>query len=76
MTITLATQKQELEKFFKSRTNQWVTLPEILRLGIAQYTARIHDLRSSGMRIENRTYKTGGTRCSEYKYIPQEEKQI
>ncbi len=72
MTITLTTQKQELEKMFTSRPGQWITLPEILRLGIAQYNARILDLRRSGMNIQNRTYKIGGTRCSEYKYTSEQ----
>jgi hypothetical protein len=32
----------------------WVPLPQILALGVAQYGARIHELRALGFRIENR----------------------
>lgn len=33
----------------------WVPLPEILALGIAQYNARIFELRALGFNIENRS---------------------
>jgi hypothetical protein len=32
----------------------WVSLPEILQLGIAQYNSRFFELRRLGFRIENR----------------------
>jgi hypothetical protein len=32
----------------------WIGLPEILKLGIAQYSARIHELRRLGFIIENK----------------------
>jgi hypothetical protein len=34
---------------------EWVSLFEILATGAAQYSARIHELRKAGHRIENRT---------------------
>jgi Helix-turn-helix domain len=38
----------------------WVPLPEILELGVAQYSARIHELRALGFRIENRRERIDG----------------
>lgn len=40
----------------------WVPLPEILALGIAQYGARILELRRLGFTIENRTERIPGAR--------------
>lgn len=40
----------------------WVPLPEILALGIAQYGARILELRRLGFTIENRTERVAGAR--------------
>jgi Helix-turn-helix domain len=40
---------------------EWVPLPEILGLGIAQYSARIFELRRAGFRIENRTERDPST---------------
>ena len=37
-----------------------VELPEILALGIAQYNARIYELRKLGFRITNRTERIAG----------------
>ena len=37
-----------------------VALPEILELGIAQYSARIHELRKMGCQIENRIQRVDG----------------
>jgi hypothetical protein len=35
--------------------SSWVSLPEILALGIAQYNARIFELRRLGFAVENKT---------------------
>jgi hypothetical protein len=40
----------------------WVPLPEILKLGVAQYNARILELRRLGFTIENRTERVAGAR--------------
>jgi hypothetical protein len=40
----------------------WVPLPAILALGIAQYGARILELRRRGFVIENRTERITGAR--------------
>ena len=65
------TQKEKLGEFFKSRPKTWIPLPAILSLGIAQYNARIHELRiEDGMNIENRVVIVGGERHSSFMYIP------
>jgi hypothetical protein len=40
----------------------WVPLPQILALGIAQYGARIHELRKLNFQIENRQENRDGKR--------------
>lgn len=42
----------------------WVPLPQILALGIAQYNARILELRRLSFNIENRTERVNGARHS------------
>src|SRR5438874_2056209 len=44
----------------------WVSLPEILALGIAQYNARVFELRGLGLKIENRRRQ----HCSEFRLVP------
>jgi hypothetical protein len=40
----------------------WVPLPEILKLGVAQYGARIFELRRLGFIIENKSERVAGAR--------------
>ena len=47
-----------------ARGVEWVPLPDILALGIAQYNARIHYLRRAGHDIENRIETVDGIRQS------------
>jgi Helix-turn-helix domain len=47
----------------------WVPLPEILALGIAQYNARIFELRRLGFSIENRTEEIDGVRHSWFRLV-------
>jgi hypothetical protein len=47
-------QRDRLFTLLKDRAPNWASLPEILALGIAQYNARIYELRHLGHRIENR----------------------
>lgn len=54
------TQRDRLLRYFKERRGEWIPLPEILALGIAQYSARIFELRRDGFRIENRTEHRDG----------------
>lgn len=69
-------QKDRLLSFFKERPNVWIALPEILTLGIAQYNARIYDLRNEGITIENRWEIIEGVKHSWFRYIPAPEKQL
>lgn len=48
----------------------WVPLPAILALGIAQYGARIHELRRLHFQIENRVIRGGdGVRRSWFRLV-------
>ncbi len=47
-------QRDRLLALLKSRAPAWVPLPDILALGIAQYNARIFELRGLGHRIESK----------------------
>jgi hypothetical protein len=47
-------QSQRILELLRSHAGDWVPLPEILELHIAQYSARIHELRLRGHKIESR----------------------
>lgn len=49
-----SSQRDRLLALLESRLREWVPLPRILDLGIAQYNARIYELRRLGHRIENK----------------------
>lgn len=65
-----ATQCGRILRLLQSRCGQFVPLPEILALGIAQYNARIHSLRRAGYAIENKTEAAGGQRHSWFRLLP------
>ena len=65
-------QIDELRLFFKERPNEWIPLNEIIRLGLAQYNARIFELRGEGMKIEQKSEMSSGRRYSYYKYVKYE----
>lgn len=67
------TQRSRLRLLFKSRPNAWISLREILDLRMAQFGARILELRREGMHIENKVKVINGQHHSCYKYIPCEE---
>jgi hypothetical protein len=50
-------------------SNEWVTLPVILSLGIAQYNARIYELRRAGHKIESRTERVRGQVRSYFRLV-------
>jgi hypothetical protein len=52
---TRNTQRGDILRLLIEAKGGWVPLPEILALGIAQYNARIFELRGLGFNIENRT---------------------
>jgi hypothetical protein len=49
-----SSQRNRLLALLESRLCEWVPLPHILNLGIAQYNARIYELRRLGHRIESK----------------------
>jgi hypothetical protein len=56
-----------LEMFRKAReAGKAVELPEIMRAGIAQFTARIFELRERGFQIENEMERRDGQMKSRY----------
>lgn len=65
-------QIDELRLFFKERPNEWIPLNVIMRLGIAQYNARIYELRAEGMKIEQKSEMVEGRRHSYYRYVKYE----
>lgn len=60
-----ATQQERLLALLTGR--DWVPLPEILALGIAQFGARIKELRAAGHPIVNRRESCGGVVHSWYR---------
>ena len=65
-----ANQKERIRDMFLKRPNEWVSLLEILGLYIAQYNARIYELRRDGMNIENKIQVIDGSRNTWFRYIP------
>ena len=69
-------QRKEILDLLQSRKNEWVTLPEILKLGIAQYNARVYELRHEGYKIENKTIEvTKGERHTAFRLVVEEKPQ-
>lgn len=68
------TQAERLAALFRANPNEWIPLPRILGLGIAQYNSRIWYLRRKGMQIENRTQYERDIKHSWYKYMPPDPK--
>ena len=57
-------QHKKLMDLFRANPGQWISLTEILATGVAQYNARILELRSGGENIENKTAWVGRQRHS------------
>ena len=57
-------QRQRILTLLRAARGRWVPLPEILALGVAQYGARIWELRRAGFNVENRCEHVGHTRHS------------
>lgn len=55
------TQSAAILRLLVEARGSWVSLPEVMALGIAQYNARIFELRRLGFTIENRTETDPGT---------------
>ena len=67
--LRLTPQQRKIADFILERPNQWIPLPEILALGIAQYSARILEDRRKGLVIENRTAWVGSKRHSWFRIV-------
>jgi hypothetical protein len=67
------TQRQKLLDLLESKKGEEVSLLEIMALGIAQYNARIYDLRRLGHNIMNRTKEVNGEKHSWFCLIPKYE---
>jgi hypothetical protein len=63
-------QREQILRLLIDRRGEWVPLPDILRLGIAQYNARILELRALSFNIENDTFWCDGKKLSRYRLIP------
>jgi|HubBroStandDraft_4_1064222.scaffolds.fasta_scaffold557357_1 hypothetical protein len=56
--------REKILELFAARPNEWIPLPTILRLGVAQYNSRILELRRAGYIIDNKTEYTEGVKHS------------
>ena len=65
------TQRDRIRKLFTDNPYRWIALPEILYMGIAQYNARIHELRHDGMNIKNKWKIVDGVKHSSFMYVPE-----
>ena len=61
------TQADRVLALLRSAEGAWVPLPELLALGIAQYNARIFDLRRAGHDIECKQVQQGRTKHTFYR---------
>ncbi len=66
-------QGDRLLELFEQFKGQWIPLPSILKLGIAQYNTRILELRRKGHVIENRTNWEGHVKHSWFRYTGKRE---
>ena len=69
MTTARSTQRAQVLALLRSAHGGWVPLPTILALGIAQYNARVFELRRSGYQIENRSEVVDGSRHSFFRLV-------
>jgi hypothetical protein len=63
------TQSAALLRLLIDAHGSWVPLPQILALGIAQYGARVFELRRLGFVIENKTERVKGARHSWFRLV-------
>lgn len=64
----LTTQQAVIIDLLAENVGQWVSLPQLLKTGVAQYAARVWELRHRhGFEIENRTHIVGRQRHSFYR---------
>jgi hypothetical protein len=63
------TQRARILRLLIDAHGAWVPLPQILALGIAQYNARLWELRRLGFVIENKSESVDGARHSWYRLV-------
>jgi len=63
------TQRDQLLGLLLRANGNWVSLLEILDLRIAQYNARVHELRKLNFEIESRTQTIDGQRHSWFRLL-------
>jgi hypothetical protein len=69
------TQGERLLALLEAHEGEWLPLFKILQLGIAQYNARIHELRKQGYTIENKTMEiVNGHRYTAFRYLGKQPK--
>lgn len=61
------TQRSRILRLLVDARGSWVDLTTILNLGIAQYNARVFELRRLGFRIENRKERRCGKLLSSFR---------
>lgn len=69
-------QREKLKELFESQRNEWIPLPRILGMGIAQYNARIFELRREGMNIENKIEWVDSEKHSWFRNTTKEEQLV
>jgi len=62
-------QERKILHLLKKKKNRWVSLTQILRMGIAQYNARIFELRAKKHKIENKTEWVGRVKHSWFRLV-------
>jgi hypothetical protein len=62
-------QSAALLRLLTDAHGSWVPLPKVLALGIAQYNARVFELRRLGFAIENKTERVDGARHSWFRLV-------
>jgi len=63
------TQRDRVLDLLREANGEWVSLTRILELRIAQFGARILELRRAGYNIENRTEEVAGETHSWYRLV-------
>lgn len=62
--------REKIRRLLERSRGSWISLREILRLGVAQYNARILELRKEGLAIENKTEWLNGKKISWFRLRP------
>ncbi|MFY9560148.1 MAG: hypothetical protein WAQ52_07935 [Terriglobales bacterium] len=63
------TQTDRVLRLLIDAGGDWVALPRILALNIAQYGARLYSLRRQGYRIENKSTTVAGVRRTAFRLV-------